>query len=209
MKDKPFIQECMNENLINFGALAEYLKPDIEKELGKDVKHLAISMALRRYTEDHQKSPLLQLKIDAKSELIAIANQIEIIVKKSSRALVAINKFANGLKIEDGDRLSVIQGSREISIVVNAKHYDKLKSSLSGEKIISIKRNLGIILMYIPKKYIDTPGFFYFLSKCLSFNNVNMLGMSNIKTEVSFLFENDDLPRAYEILCELIPKENS
>ncbi|OIN85443.1 MAG: hypothetical protein AUJ50_05140 [Candidatus Aenigmarchaeota archaeon CG1_02_38_14] len=86
---------------------------------------------------------------------------------------------------------------------------EKFLKVFSKDEIVTTRNNLDIILMYIPKKYITTPGFFYLLSKNLAFNNVNMIGTSNIETEVFFLFENKDLPKAYKILTELIPDSTS
>jgi hypothetical protein len=52
MEERPFLQECMNLDLINYVALAEYLLPEVERDYGKRVKPLAVSMALRRYGEE-------------------------------------------------------------------------------------------------------------------------------------------------------------
>ena len=51
IEDKPFLQEALRRKLINYGALADELKPEIEKELQKKVKHSAVMMALRRLAD--------------------------------------------------------------------------------------------------------------------------------------------------------------
>jgi len=45
------LKEYLEQGLINYAALAEKLKPKIERELGKKVKISAVMMALRRHSE--------------------------------------------------------------------------------------------------------------------------------------------------------------
>ena len=50
LREKPFIHEALEKDLINIVSLSELIKPEIESELGQ-VKLSAISMAIRRYVE--------------------------------------------------------------------------------------------------------------------------------------------------------------
>ena len=52
VSENTFLLEAISKDLISYGNLAEQLKPEIEKELGKKVKEAAIVMALRRYAEE-------------------------------------------------------------------------------------------------------------------------------------------------------------
>ena len=54
IKSKPFLQEALRQRIISYGNLAEQLKPKIDAELDKDIKHSAIVMALRRYGDELQ-----------------------------------------------------------------------------------------------------------------------------------------------------------
>jgi len=54
INDKVFILEAMNRGLISYSGLATQIKPEIEKEFGKEVKLHAIVMALRRYAETNE-----------------------------------------------------------------------------------------------------------------------------------------------------------
>lgn len=46
VNDKTFLHESMHHGVISNNSLATLLKPEIEIELGKEVKHSAIVMAL-------------------------------------------------------------------------------------------------------------------------------------------------------------------
>ena len=50
VSENPFLQDALKKRLINYRALADEIKPDVEKENGKSVRTPALVMALRRYS---------------------------------------------------------------------------------------------------------------------------------------------------------------
>ena len=48
---RPFLEEAVARGIVNYAALAEELKPEIDKEMKKDTKPSAIMMAIRRLSE--------------------------------------------------------------------------------------------------------------------------------------------------------------
>ena len=56
IEQKPFLQEALSKGIVNNAALAEELRPQIEKELKKEVKFSAVNMAVRRLSEKLNKS---------------------------------------------------------------------------------------------------------------------------------------------------------
>lgn len=48
IRKKPFILEAIADGIINYSALAKFIKPEIEKLLTKSVNEGAIIMSLRR-----------------------------------------------------------------------------------------------------------------------------------------------------------------
>ena len=56
IEKNPFLIDILEQNLINISALAEKIQPFIEKELKKKIKLSAVSMAIRRYTQQISKS---------------------------------------------------------------------------------------------------------------------------------------------------------
>ncbi|HLG23722.1 MAG TPA: hypothetical protein VI564_02205 [Candidatus Nanoarchaeia archaeon] len=205
MDDKPFIQECVNKSLINFGALADYLKPAIEKEIGKKVKLLAISMALRRFAEKKNSVPLP--KIDHRTDITTKSNLIEYTYNKSATFLIKINSLYKKIDVQKGDFFSINHGTNNVAILCNARYENNINKILSSEKQISKIKNLGGLFMSIPSNYRECPGFFYLLTRELAFSNITIMSISNIEAEVVFVFHEDDISRAHKVLLNLIPKE--
>ncbi len=204
MQNKPFIQECMNKGLVNYGALADYLKDEVEQELGQLVNPLTISMALRRMETELQESTLNKIKINHQTDLSSKSHLVEYVVRKTDTVLDNLNAFYRDIKVEEGDLFSFNQGMVNLVILTNERHMQRIEELFSGETIVSKRTNLGAIFMSIKGKCRDTPGFFYLLTRSLAFNNVNVLTVTNIDTEVFFLFENRDLPRAHVVLYDLL-----
>jgi hypothetical protein len=204
MQNKPFIQECMNKGLINYGALADYLKEDIEQELGNEVNPLTISMALRRMETELQESSLNMLKVDPTTDLSSKSHLVEYVVRKSDTVLSSLEDFHKGINVERGDFFSFHQGTMNLVILTNERHMTHMDELLSSEQVISKRTSLGAIFMTNPPNCRETPGFFYMVSRSLAFNNITILTITNIDTEVFFLFHNRDLPRAHVVLYGLI-----
>ena len=52
IKSKPFLQSALAQGIINLTSLSRNIKPEIEEQLGKDVRNGAIVMALKRLSSE-------------------------------------------------------------------------------------------------------------------------------------------------------------
>ena len=48
IKTKPFLLSALSQGIINLTSLSRNMMPELEQELGKDVKQGAVVMALKR-----------------------------------------------------------------------------------------------------------------------------------------------------------------
>src|SRR3989344_5373309 len=133
VRENSFLMEAMGKELISHGSLAEQLKPEIEKELGKKVKESAIVMALRRYQEELHEFDKKIRKFRFKGEIILKTNIIDVNVVKSQSLLNKIKNLYSLVDFEKGETLNIILGNNEIAIVTNEKNRGKLSAFLKGE----------------------------------------------------------------------------
>ena len=49
--ERIYLYESLSKGIASYGSVAKHLKPEIEKELNREVDHFAIVTALRRYAE--------------------------------------------------------------------------------------------------------------------------------------------------------------
>ena len=204
MKDLPFIHEAMDKNIINFGGLAELLKPEVEKELNKKVKGSAVSMALRRFHDQNKSLKLKKIKLTEELDLVVKSNLFEVSIQKSPSIFKILGKIYELINFDLGDTLNTIQGNSEVLIISNTKYKKEILRILSKEKIKLINENLAALSMKIPESSISNPGFFFLITKILSWENINIVDMVNTATELTIILNKEDVTKAYNLFQDTI-----
>ena len=207
---KPFLEEALAKGIINYVALAEILRPEIEKELKKEVKTSAIMMSLRRLSEKLEKNFIKQARIRFKETDITIkSNLFEITVLKSSVIISNIKRLYDLIDFSRGDFLTITHGIYEITIISNKKHKNKIERILEEEKIVKIIDNLSSLTIKIPIEAVEQIGLFYIVTKALNWENINIIEIVSTLTEMTFILKEDDISQAFNILKKLIEEQES
>ena len=207
VRENSFLLEAMGKELISHGNLAEQLKPEIEKELGKKVKESAIVMALRRYQEELQVLDKKIRKFKFKGEIILKPNIIDFNVVKSQSLLAKIKNLYSLVNFERGDTLNIILGNNEISIITNEKYKEKLSDFLKVEKILNKEFDLvALTISFAGDGFFDTPGVIFTAVRKLAWEGINIYEIVSTMTELTFILSNKGSMRAYNVLHELFEK---
>ena len=198
LKRQVLIQEAINHGIVSFNKLAENLKPQIEAELGRPVKHSAVVMALRRTSDkfaETAKEPSFSYSIET------IKTDISYIVLEESPTL--LSKLQNLYSIIDfkkGGILNIIQGNYEVAIITNHKYKDKVLDILVDEKVLETVDDLVSISLTYSKNFLFTPGILYDISRFLAWESINAIDIILTKTELSLIIDKKDLMRCYKTL---------
>lgn len=124
LKRQILIQEAINHGIVSYNKLAQMLKPQIEQELGKEVKHSAEVMALRRTSGKFKKAatePVFSYSIET------IKTDISYIVFEESPTLLSqLENLYQIIGFKKGGILNIIQGNYEIAIIINHKYKEKV-----------------------------------------------------------------------------------
>lgn len=207
VSENSFLLEAMSKELISYGNLAEQLKPEIEKELGKKIKDSAIVMALRRYAEELQTFDKKIRKFGFKGEIIMRTNIMDFNVVKSGSLLSKIKNLYGLVNFERGDTLNIILGSNEVSIVANEKYKEKLSKFLKGEKILNKEFDLvALTIVFEGEKFLTTPGVIFTAIRKLAWEQINIFEIVSTMTEMTFVLSKKDSMKAYNVLQELVRK---
>jgi len=202
--ENSFLLEAMSKELISHGNLAEQLKPEIEKELGKAVKESAIVMALRRYQEELKSFDKQIIKFEFKGEIVLKTNIMDFNIVKSPSLLSKIKNLYNLVDFERGDTLNIILGNNEVSIIANEKYKDKISNFLKGERILNKEFGLvALTISFTSKGFIHTPGVIFTAIRKLAWEQINIYEVVSTVNELTFILNNKDSMKAYNILCEL------
>ena len=119
---QPFVEEALGDVIINVANLAEHLLPKIEKELNKKIRHAAVVMALRRYSDEISGHRKKSKSFDYKGEILMKTNISDFTVVKSPSLLAKLKTIYSLVNFERGDTLNVILGNNEVSVVLSEKY---------------------------------------------------------------------------------------
>ncbi|MBW2984243.1 hypothetical protein KY361_03960 [Candidatus Woesearchaeota archaeon] len=204
INDKPFLEEALSQKLISYGNLAEQIKPKIEEELGKEVKHSAIVMALRRYSDEIEESRIRIAPFDYSSEITMKTNLCDFCVVKSPSLLAKLKQLYGLVNFERGDTLNVILGNYEVTIIINERYKDRLTKFLKGEKILSKEANLAALTIGFKGDFLHTPGIIFNVIRKLAWENINIYEVVSTLTELTLILSKKDSIKAYDALYNLI-----
>lgn len=207
LKRQVLIQEAINHGIVSYNKLAEMLKPQIEQELGKPVKHSAIVMSLRRSSNKFAKvkaEPVFSYSIET------IKTDISYIVLEESPSLLSqLEKLYRIIDFKKGGILNIIQGNYEIAIIINSRYKEKVLDMLSEETVLDTVDDLISISLTYSKNFLFTPGILYDVSRFLAWENINAIDIILTKTELSLIIDKKDLMRCYRILGRFAENNNS
>jgi aspartokinase len=204
--NKPSLLEPISRGIVAYGSLAEQLRPEIEKELGKEIKTHAIVMALRRYAES-LKTKYKEIKFDYSSEIILKTDICDISVLRSPSLLNKLKRLYEVVNFEKGDILNIIHGSHEVSVVTNERYKDKLLVILKIEKILNVEDNLVSLTLTYSKDFLYTPGVIYNVVRNIAWENINIYEIVTTNTELTFILNKKDAVKGYTVLERLMEKK--
>ena len=123
-----------------------------------------------------------------------------------SKKLNSTHKLVN---FERGDTLNFIIGNNEVSIIINEKYGEKLKTFLKGEKILNKENGLvALTIVFTSKDFMNTPGVIFTVMRKLAWDHINIFEIVSTMTELTFILSKKDSMKAYNVLYELVNKED-
>ena len=194
-----YLTEALSKNLINLSSLARYIKPEIEEMLIKDVSEASILMALKRLSTE-LKPPSYTNIFSTPPDMLVRSNLFEISITNSE---TLANKHQDLIRVCGKDRryfFTMAQGLLETGIIASSDLHKEIREMLQDEKIIGEFTNLSAITIRLPKENISTPGVYYFFLKSLAWEEINIMEIVSNYLEVTLIFEEKEVHRAFSIL---------
>ena len=204
IEQKPFLQEALSKGIVNNAALAEELRPQIEKELKKKIKFSAVNMAIRRLAEKLEKSFVVKTKFDEDTNVIVQSDLIEIVVYKTEDVQKQIKQLYDLVDFRKGDFLTITQGLHEVMIITNKKHEKKITNKFSNKSIKKVLKKLSSLTINIPETAVETVGLFYIVARALNWENINIVDIVSTFTEMTFIVNENNTSKAFDSLKKLI-----
>jgi len=206
VKGNAFIQESISKGIVNYLALAEEIKPLIERETGKDVKEYAIVMALRRLKDKLEHKFVKKIKF-RDSDISIKSDLFEITVKKNAKTFSAVKELPKLIDISR-DFLTITHGITQITIISNNRLKRKIYDSFSKGDVIRVIDKLASLSVILPENVVDEAGFFYMVTRAFTWEDIPIVEMVSTLDEMTLIVHERYVPKSFSILQQTI-KDNS
>lgn len=201
----PFIEEAMQDKLINVSSLARLIQPEVEKDLGKEVKTGAIMMSINRM------SPLEILKIrkNIKSlslklgDFIVRSDLFDRTYKNSNTLYKSISHIFAKIGDNRESFFTVSQGIFETNIVISANLKEEIDDIFKDEELINSMSKLASITIKLPKTNLEQSGIYYFILKQLAWANIPVQEVISTTHEITLVVKEKDINKTFSILIDL------
>jgi len=205
IRKKPFIIEGIADGIINYSALAKFIKPEIEKVLTKSVNEGAIIMSLRRietnsYENNADKVDMLMKKM---GDIVVRSNLVDYTFRNSETLLKKQQKLLNTIGERRDFFYAVTQGVFETTFVISDLIRDNIPVIFEGEKLLSYSYGLSSITLKLPTENTEQPGLYYYIFRRLAWEGINILEVISTSNEFTIILKDIDIDRAFSVVKRL------
>ena len=205
IKSKPFLLNSITQGIINLTSLARVMMPEIEKDLGKDVKQGAVVMALKRLSEEldfkinYKISKVLKNigEITVRSSLVDFAFVVSpTLLENQAKLLAEINK--------DKDLFyTSSRGVSETNIIISSSISGVVEDIFKNEKLTHKVGSLSSITVKLPNVNITIPGVFYYIFQSLAWEGVIVHEVISTTNEFTVIVHDNQIDTAFRVIKDL------
>lgn len=205
IKTKPFLLSALSQGIINLTSLARTMMPELEQELGKDIKQGAVVMSLKRLSED------LDFRVNHKivkvlkgiGEITVRSSLTDFTYAVSDTILSKQAELINSINTNPDVFYTSSRGVNETNIVVSSSMNNVVDRLFSDEKKIERNDNLASITVKLPKDNINTPGIYYYIFQRLAWEGITIIEVISTSYEFTILVQEDEVDLAFKVIKDL------
>ena len=205
IRKTPFVEEALNEKLINVSSLARVILPEVSKLLRKEVKVGAVMMAINRL------SPANELRIRKNirkltlgiGDFIVRSDLCDFTFKNSDSLRKEIAKILNKAAENNDYFITVSQGIFETNIVISKTLQPFVEDYFKNENRINSVNKLSSITIKLPKDNLEQSGIYYFILKQLAWADISLQEIISTTNEMTIVVKEKDINLTFSILMDM------
>ncbi|CAM1374310.1 conserved hypothetical protein [Tenacibaculum litopenaei] len=205
IRKTPFIEEALNEKLINVSSLAREILPEVSKLLKKEVKVGAVMMAINRLSPVNElriRKNIKKLALDL-GDVIVRSDLCDFTFKNTSSLLKEIAKILSKSADSNDYFLTVSQGIFETNIVTSKNLQPFVEEIFKSEILINNVNDLASITIKLPKENLEQSGVYYFILKQFAWANIAVQEVISTTHEMTIVVKEQDVNETFAILMDL------
>ncbi len=204
VRESPFLEELLEEGLINYSSLARKFQPVLKDRLHREVSEGSVVMALKRMPASQ---PAMQRKLKAfirdLGDMVTRTNLMDFTFRNSSTLLENHAHFLESLSREREIFCTFSQGVHETTIIIGHQGAPMMQKWFKEEALLSRKTGLSSITIRLPAENTEISGFYYFILKQLAWEGVNITEVISTTNEFTIVVSEQEIKKAFAILLSL------
>ncbi len=202
----PSIRLELARGIINMRALAKHL----QGELGLSGSLDAIISAVRRYEEElpYQATREKAYKVVKGARLSSKNHLASITIEHTADVVCVLPKIFDKVGFTERGTLRIVHTNNAIKIVLDEENLQKAITLFEKKHVKSVQHGMGEVVMDLKPSAWGTPGVLAFLTAELTLNNINILEILTCIPEIIFIFKEDSLMSAYDVLYRVSQGNN-
>ena len=205
MRQSPFLEEALADNLLNVSSLARKIKPFVESQVGKPVKEGAIIVTINRREPNYY----YKINLGIKGVLRGIG---DITVKSDLRDYTYVNSatlleaeriLIGRISLEKDLFVTVSKGISETTIIIGRSAEALVAEIFSDEKLIAQKTNLSSLTIRLPADNTEISGIYYFILKKIAWAGINIVEIISTANEFTLVVPEELAHKALGVLMDL------
>jgi hypothetical protein len=205
LKQSPFLEEALADNLINVSSLARQIKPFIEEQLQKPVKEGAIIVAINRREPNYYFKVNLGIKnfLHNLGDIIVRSDLRDYTYANSDTLMHSQRTLIERITGEKDVFVTISRGIYETTIIISRTMESLVTDIFKSEKLIAEMTNLSSITVRLPKNNTEISGIYYFILKKIAWAGINITEIISTTNEFTIVVKEELVHKAFGILMAL------
>ena len=205
IRKTPYIEEALNEKLINVSSLARVILPEVSQLLKKDIKIGAVMMAINRLSPEKE----LRIRKNVKrlglslGDFVVRSKLCDFTFKNTPTLLKKIAEILTKAGDSADNFLTVSQGVFETNIVTSTNIEPLVADIFKNETLINNISDLASITVKLPKYNLEQSGIYYFILKQLAWADIAIVEVISTTNEMTIVVKEYDINESFNILIDL------
>ncbi len=197
------IYEHLRMGLINYHALAQKIKPTVDRITGRDVNVNTMVVVIKRFSDSQSKLGLPPtMSVLRNSKMTLSSGVVDVTITPKREAFINELKRLVELSTELNERPHIFPLVNSIKIIADANDYGKLKTALKNRYSLKPRLNAAKITIHLSEEAERSPGIAAYITDLLYRNGINIVDAFLGYEDIILILNESDGPRAYTILEE-------
>jgi aspartokinase len=195
VEGNPALAFGLHHRLLNLTKLARFLRPSVEAQTRKGVSDSAVLMSLSRLQRKWSRSRPQKTDALVLDKVSIVSGLCSVTLAKTHTTHRELNRVFAAVQERNGF-ITITEGLREITVIVEEENFERLRKSLSSRPKI-VHRSVASVGMTFSERYLSVKGVLHQLLEQIALQNINVLEVASTATEFYIYVEEKDVEVAF------------